>query len=119
MESSLTLLHADELISNGFLVPLFAQSIKSDSFDRAFDSPEKSTKQDQWIDREGKTNGLHNPKLFDVANTLIELGANVNAYRPGTEVLVDRPLDGEGRLVADERTLLLARRGVEGLNPWS
>nr|GMD66401.1 probable membrane-associated kinase regulator 6 [Ipomoea batatas] len=46
-ESSLTLFHADELISNGFLVPLFAQPIKSNSFDRAFDSPEKPTKQDQ------------------------------------------------------------------------
>nr|GLL30089.1 probable membrane-associated kinase regulator 6 isoform X1 [Ipomoea trifida] len=46
-ESSLTLLHADELISNGFLVPLFAQPIKSDSFDRAFDLREKPTKQDQ------------------------------------------------------------------------
>nr|GMD34129.1 protein RKD1-like [Ipomoea batatas] len=34
-ESSLTLLHADELISNGFLVPLFAQPIKSDSFNHA------------------------------------------------------------------------------------
>nr|GMC60294.1 probable membrane-associated kinase regulator 6 [Ipomoea batatas] len=45
-ESSLTLFHADELISNGFLVPLFAQPIKSDSFNRAFDSPEKPTKQD-------------------------------------------------------------------------
>lgn len=43
-ESPLTLLHADELISNGFLVPLFAQPIKSDSFDRAFDSPELSQK---------------------------------------------------------------------------
>ncbi|XP_019177895.1 PREDICTED: probable membrane-associated kinase regulator 6 isoform X2 [Ipomoea nil] len=47
MESPLALLHADELISNGFLVPLFAQPIKSDSFDRAFDSPQQPTKQDQ------------------------------------------------------------------------
>ena len=25
-----------------------------------------------------------NSELYDVAKTLIELGANVNAYRPGT-----------------------------------
>nr|GMC58261.1 probable membrane-associated kinase regulator 6 [Ipomoea batatas] len=53
-ESPLTLLHADELISNGFLVPLFAQPIKSDSFDRAFDSPEKPTKQDQVRSSDGE-----------------------------------------------------------------
>ncbi|XVE65828.1 hypothetical protein DITRI_Ditri08aG0030500 [Diplodiscus trichospermus] len=40
----------------------------------------------EWIDREGKTPlilACLNPGLFDVAKTLIELGANVNAYRPG------------------------------------
>ncbi|XP_019181423.1 PREDICTED: putative E3 ubiquitin-protein ligase XBAT34 [Ipomoea nil] len=40
----------------------------------------------EWIDREGKTPlimACMNPQLFDVAKTLIELGANVNAYRPG------------------------------------
>ncbi|XP_024021110.1 putative E3 ubiquitin-protein ligase XBAT34 isoform X1 [Morus notabilis] len=40
----------------------------------------------EWIDREGK-NALMvacmNRNLFDAAKTLIELGANVNAYRPG------------------------------------
>ncbi|KZV43578.1 hypothetical protein F511_20840 [Dorcoceras hygrometricum] len=40
----------------------------------------------EWIDNEGKT-PLHvacmNPELYNVAKTLIELGANVNAYRPG------------------------------------
>lgn len=40
----------------------------------------------QWIDRDGKTPLIvasMNPQLYDVARTLIELGANVNAYRPG------------------------------------
>jgi ankyrin repeat protein len=40
----------------------------------------------QWIDKEGKTPlivACLNPQLFNVAKTLIELGANVNAYRPG------------------------------------
>ncbi|XP_058094560.1 putative E3 ubiquitin-protein ligase XBAT35 isoform X2 [Magnolia sinica] len=41
----------------------------------------------EWLDREGKTPlivACTKPDLFDVAKTLIELGANVNAYRPGT-----------------------------------
>ena len=40
----------------------------------------------QWIDKEGKTPlilACLNSQFFDVAQTLIELGANVNAYRPG------------------------------------
>lgn len=40
----------------------------------------------QWIDKEGKTPliaACMNPQLSNVAKTLIELGANVNAYRPG------------------------------------
>lgn len=40
----------------------------------------------QWMDREGKTPlivACMNPELCNVAKTLIELGANVNAYRPG------------------------------------
>lgn len=40
----------------------------------------------QWIDKEGKTPlilACMNPELINVAKTLIELGANVNAYRPG------------------------------------
>lgn len=43
----------------------------------------------QWTDREGKTPlivACMNPQLYDVAKTLIELGANVNAYRPGKEL---------------------------------
>ena len=40
----------------------------------------------QWADREGKTPlivACMNHELFDVAKTLIELGANINAYSPG------------------------------------
>lgn len=40
----------------------------------------------QWIDSEGKTPlivACMNPQLYNVAKTLIELGANVNVYRPG------------------------------------
>ncbi|XVF38469.1 hypothetical protein REPUB_Repub20aG0105100 [Reevesia pubescens] len=42
----------------------------------------------EWMDREGKTPlilACLNPELFNVAKTLIELGANVNAYRPGRQ----------------------------------
>ena len=38
------------------------------------------------MDREGKTPlivACMNPERYNVAKTLIELGANVNAYRPG------------------------------------
>lgn len=47
----------------------------------------------QWIDREGRTPlivACLNPELVDVAKTLIELGANINAYRPGMLVKVRR-----------------------------
>ncbi|KAJ8768436.1 hypothetical protein K2173_021589 [Erythroxylum novogranatense] len=40
----------------------------------------------EWLDREGKTPltlACLNPEHYGVAKTLIELGANVNAYRPG------------------------------------
>ncbi|KAG6727016.1 hypothetical protein I3843_02G096600 [Carya illinoinensis] len=40
----------------------------------------------EWIDWKGKTPlivACLNPELHNVAKTLIELGANVNAYRPG------------------------------------
>lgn len=45
----------------------------------------------QWADREGKTPlivACMNRELFDVAKTLIELGANVNAYSPGMHMKV-------------------------------
>ncbi|KAM7488431.1 hypothetical protein LguiB_025915 [Lonicera macranthoides] len=40
----------------------------------------------EWIDQDAKTpliTACMNPELYDVAKTLIDLGANVNAYRPG------------------------------------
>ncbi|KAK9991802.1 hypothetical protein SO802_026787 [Lithocarpus litseifolius] len=40
----------------------------------------------EWVDREGKTPlivACMKPELYNVAKTLIELGANVNTYRPG------------------------------------
>jgi ankyrin repeat protein len=40
----------------------------------------------QWIDKEGRTPLMAScmrPDLLNVAKVLIELGANVNAYRPG------------------------------------
>lgn len=40
----------------------------------------------EWVDREGKTPlilACRYPNLYNVAKTLIELGANVNAYPPG------------------------------------
>ena len=45
----------------------------------------------QWIDKEGKTPlmvACMRPDLLNVAKVLIELGANVNAYRPGTGALL-------------------------------
>ena len=45
----------------------------------------------QWIDKEGKTPlmvACTRPDLLNVAKVLIELGANVNAYRPGTGALL-------------------------------
>uniref|UniRef100_A0A452XYJ1 Uncharacterized protein n=1 Tax=Aegilops tauschii subsp. strangulata TaxID=200361 RepID=A0A452XYJ1_AEGTS len=41
----------------------------------------------EWIDKEGKTPLMvasMRPDLLNVAKALIELGANVNAYRPGS-----------------------------------
>lgn len=40
----------------------------------------------QWVDREGKTPlivACTKPEPYDVAKTLLELGANVNAFAPG------------------------------------
>ncbi|KAL9390040.1 hypothetical protein Peur_018645 [Populus x canadensis] len=46
----------------------------------------------EWIDKEGKTPlilACLNPQLFNVAKTLIELGANVNAYRPANALVMN------------------------------
>ena len=40
----------------------------------------------QWRDKDAKTPlivACMNPRLYNVAKTLIELGANINAFRPG------------------------------------
>lgn len=40
----------------------------------------------QWMDKEGKTPlivACMDPRLYIGAKTLIELGANLDAYRPG------------------------------------
>lgn len=45
------------------------------------------------MDKDGKTPLIvasMNPELQIVAKTLIELGANVNAYRPGSSRVLDR-----------------------------
>ncbi|EOX94438.1 XB3 in, putative isoform 2 [Theobroma cacao] len=45
----------------------------------------------EWIDRDGKTPlivACMNPELIHVVKTLIEMGANVNAYRPGWVVII-------------------------------
>lgn len=51
----------------------------------------------QWIDKEGKTpliSACMNPELINVAKTLIDLGANVNAYRPGKFHLLRDAISG-------------------------
>ena len=43
----------------------------------------------QWFDSEAKTPlivACMDPNLYVVAQTLIDLGANVNAYRPGNPI---------------------------------
>jgi ankyrin repeat protein len=43
------------------------------------------------MDKEGKTPlivACMNPELYNVAKTLIELGANINAYRPGIDLFL-------------------------------
>ncbi|XP_039058353.1 putative E3 ubiquitin-protein ligase XBAT35 isoform X2 [Hibiscus syriacus] len=70
----------------------------------------------EWIDREGKTPlilACLNPKLFDVAKTLIELGANVNAYRPGR--LGGTPLHHAAKRGLENTVKLLLSRGANPL----
>ncbi|XP_022760283.1 putative E3 ubiquitin-protein ligase XBAT35 isoform X2 [Durio zibethinus] len=69
----------------------------------------------EWIDREGKTPlilACLNPEHFNVAKTLIELGANVNAYRPANPLVMNddcqTPLD-----VAREKRTANVVRAIE------
>ncbi|KAG6766233.1 hypothetical protein POTOM_030304 [Populus tomentosa] len=70
----------------------------------------------EWIDKEGKTPlilACLNPQLFDVAQTLIELGANVNAYRPGRNA--GTPLHHAAKRGLENTVKLLLSRGANAL----
>ncbi|XP_038995100.1 putative E3 ubiquitin-protein ligase XBAT35 isoform X2 [Hibiscus syriacus] len=70
----------------------------------------------EWIDREGKTPlilACLNPQLFGVAKTLIELGANVNAYRPGR--LGGTPLHHAAKRGLENTVKLLLSHGANPL----
>ncbi|OVA02390.1 zinc finger protein [Macleaya cordata] len=70
----------------------------------------------EWIDREGKTPlivACMNPELFTVAKTLIELGANVNAYRPGCHA--GTPLHHAAKRGLDQTVKLLLSHGANAL----
>uniref|UniRef100_A0A7N0ZZE9 RING-type domain-containing protein n=1 Tax=Kalanchoe fedtschenkoi TaxID=63787 RepID=A0A7N0ZZE9_KALFE len=70
----------------------------------------------EWTDREGKTPLIAaclNPDLFDVAKTLIELGANVNAYRTGQHN--GTPLHHAAKRGIDRTVNLLLTHGANAL----
>ena len=70
----------------------------------------------EWMDREGKTPlivACMNPELFNVAETLIELGANVNAYRPGRHA--GTPLHHAAKRGLESIVKLLLSRGANPL----
>ncbi|XP_022758433.1 putative E3 ubiquitin-protein ligase XBAT35 isoform X3 [Durio zibethinus] len=69
-----------------------------------------------WIDRDGKTPLVvtcMNPELIDVAKTLIELGANVNAYRPGRNA--GTPLHHAAKRGLEQTVKLLLSHGANAL----
>nr|DAD36788.1 TPA_asm: hypothetical protein HUJ06_007429 [Nelumbo nucifera] len=70
----------------------------------------------EWVDREGKTPlivACMNSELFNVAKTLIELGANVNAYRPGSHA--GTPLHHAAKRNLDQTVKLLLSHGASPL----
>ncbi|KAJ9182288.1 hypothetical protein P3X46_006300 [Hevea brasiliensis] len=70
----------------------------------------------EWIDRDGKTPlilACLNPELHHVAKTLIELGANVNAYRPGRNG--GTPLHHAAKRGLDKTVELLLSHGANAL----
>ncbi|KAK9931161.1 hypothetical protein M0R45_018453 [Rubus argutus] len=70
----------------------------------------------EWIDREGKTPlivACMNPGLSNVAKTLIELGANVNGYRPGRHA--GTPLHHAAKRGLVDTVNLLLSRGANAL----
>ncbi|KAG8376011.1 hypothetical protein BUALT_Bualt09G0018600 [Buddleja alternifolia] len=70
----------------------------------------------EWIDSEAKTPlivACMNPELHDVAKTLIELGANVNAYRPGRHA--GTPLHHAAKRGLEQTVRLLLSQGANAL----
>ncbi|XP_059445558.1 putative E3 ubiquitin-protein ligase XBAT35 isoform X2 [Corylus avellana] len=70
----------------------------------------------EWIDRDGKTPlivACMNPALYNVAKTLIELGANVNAYRPGRHS--GTPLHHAAKRGLENTVKLLITHGANAL----
>ncbi|XP_010466651.1 PREDICTED: putative E3 ubiquitin-protein ligase XBAT35 isoform X2 [Camelina sativa] len=70
----------------------------------------------EWMDREGKTPlilACMNSELYDVAKTLIELGSNVNAYRPGRHA--GTPLHHAAKRGLENTVKLLLSHGANPL----
>ncbi|KAF4349329.1 hypothetical protein G4B88_003161 [Cannabis sativa] len=70
----------------------------------------------EWVDRDGKTPLIlasMNPELFNVAKTLIELGANVNAYRAGRHA--GTPLHHAAKRGLENTVKLLLTNGANAL----
>ncbi|KDP26523.1 hypothetical protein JCGZ_17681 [Jatropha curcas] len=70
----------------------------------------------EWIDSEGKTPlivACMDSGLLNVAKTLIEMGANVNAYRPGRHA--GTPLHHAAKRGLEQTVLLLLSSGANAL----
>ncbi|XP_077252125.1 putative E3 ubiquitin-protein ligase XBOS34 [Tasmannia lanceolata] len=70
----------------------------------------------EWIDKEGKTPlivACMMPNGFLIAKTLIELGANVNAYRPGSHA--GTPLHHAAKRGLEQTVTLLLSHGANAL----
>ncbi|KAI3756702.1 hypothetical protein L1987_56524 [Smallanthus sonchifolius] len=70
----------------------------------------------EWMDKEGKTPLIlasMNAQSYDVAKTLIELGANVNAYRPGRHA--GSPLHHAAKRGLEPMVKLLLSHGANAL----
>ncbi|KAH0918587.1 hypothetical protein HID58_026247 [Brassica napus] len=70
----------------------------------------------EWSDKEGRTPlilACANAKLYDVAETLLELGSNVNAYRPGCNA--GTPLHHAAKRDLENTVKLLLSHGANPL----
>ncbi|XP_043805836.1 putative E3 ubiquitin-protein ligase XBAT35 isoform X2 [Manihot esculenta] len=70
----------------------------------------------EWIDKDGKTPlivACMDSGLFNVAKTLIEMGANVNAYRPGRHA--GTPLHHAAKRGLKDTVVLLLSSGANAL----